>query len=49
MDFGEVFRNFEQLWETRPGAVVLLVLGFVVFVLVVIDARRHKRRRKGPQ
>ena len=49
MDFGELVREFEQLWEARPGAVVLLMLGFAVFVLVVIDARRRKRRRKRPQ
>lgn len=42
----EIARNFQQLWEAKPGAVVLLVLGFVVFVFLVVDAWLHKRRRK---
>ena len=38
--------SIQQLWETKPGAVILLVLGFVVFVFLVVDAWRHKRHRK---
>ena len=34
--------------EAQPGAVVLLVLGFIVFVFLVIDAWRHKRRNRKP-
>ena len=45
----ELFRNFQSLWENKPGVVVLLVLGFVVFVFLVIDTRRHKRKSKRPR
>ena len=38
--------SLQTLWETKPGALVLLVLGFVVFVFLVVDAWRHKRHRK---
>ena len=46
MDFSEFSRSLHQLWEKKPGALVLLVLGFVVFVFLVVDAWRHKRRKK---
>jgi hypothetical protein len=49
MDFSELRRSFEAIWENKPGPVFLLALGFVVFVFLVIDARRHKRRRKSPR
>jgi len=42
----DVANSLQQLWENRPGALVLLVLGFVVFVFLVVDAWRHKRHRK---
>jgi hypothetical protein len=48
MDLMEISSSFQQLWETKPGAVVLMVLGFVVFVFLVVDTWRHKRRRKRP-
>jgi hypothetical protein len=44
MDFSEITRSLQQLWETKPGSVVLLALGFVVFVLLVIDTWRHKHK-----
>jgi hypothetical protein len=47
MFFNEVFRNLQQLWDNKPGAVVLLVVGFVVFVFLVVDTWRHKNRHKG--
>jgi hypothetical protein len=48
MNFNEIARSLEQLWENKPGMFVLLVLGVVVFIFLVVDAWRHKRRRKGP-
>ncbi len=41
--------GLEQLWQNRPGAMVLLALGFLVFVFLVVDAWRHKRRRRRPR
>jgi len=49
MDFQELWRNFQEIWENKPGILVLLVLGFLVFVFLVVDARRHKRRSKKPR
>ena len=45
----EVAKSFQQLWENKPGALVLLLLGFVVFLFLVVDAWRHKRRSKRPR
>jgi hypothetical protein len=49
MNLSEIARNLEQLWENKPAAVVLFILGFVVFVFLVVDAWIHKRRRKRPR
>jgi hypothetical protein len=49
MGFSEIFRNLQQLWEDRPTTIVLLVAGFVGFLILVVDAWRHKRRRKRPR
>ena len=46
MNFEELLRSFTQLWEYKPGLVVLLLLGFVVFVFLVVDTWRHRRHRK---
>jgi hypothetical protein len=35
-----------QLWEDRPGILVLLVLGGIVFLFLVADAWRHKHRNR---
>ena len=42
----DLANSIQQLWENKPGAVVLLVLGFVVFVFLVVDAWRHKRHHR---
>jgi hypothetical protein len=49
MDLSEMIRNVKQIWELNPGAVVLLTLGFLVFIFLVVDAWRHKRRHRRPQ
>ena len=41
--------NLQQLWDNKPGAVILLILGFIVFLFLVVDAWRHKRRNKRPK
>lgn len=46
MDFYDLTRSFQTLWENKPGAVVLLGLGFIVFLFLVVDAWRHKRRKR---
>ena len=49
MDFDQVAKEIHTLWEGQPLAIILLVLGFLIFIYVVVDAWRHKRRRKGPR
>jgi hypothetical protein len=49
MDLSELTKSCQQLWEKKPGVFLLLILGFVVFVFLVVDAWRHKRRRRRPR
>jgi len=42
----ELLHNLQQLWENKPGAVVLLILGFVVFVFLVVDTWRHRQKHR---
>ena len=49
MDWAQIAKDFHSLWENQPLAIILLVLGFLVFIFLVADAWRHKRRRKGPR
>jgi hypothetical protein len=37
--------SLRQIWENQPGIILLLAVGFVVFVVLVVDAWRHKRRK----
>ena len=46
MDFEDIARSIQQLWDNKPGSVILLILGFVIFVFLVVDTWRHKRRHK---
>jgi hypothetical protein len=46
----DIFSDFRdlvsQLWQYQPILVVLICGGFIIFVLVVIDAHRHRKKRK---
>ena len=46
MDLPELSKGVRTLWEQKPGAVVLLILGFLIFVFLVVDAWRHKHPHK---
>lgn len=46
MEFEQMAQGVKLLWEQKPGAVVLLVLGFVIFVFLVVDTWWHRRRRE---
>lgn len=35
-----------KAWRYQPIVVILVVAGFLVFVLLVIDTYRHRRKRK---
>jgi hypothetical protein len=49
MDFDQISKDFHLVWQSQPVAIILLVLGFLLFVFLVVDAWRHKRRRKKPR
>jgi hypothetical protein len=49
MDFSDLFKSLQQIWETKPGIAVLLVLGFFIFLFLVVDTWRHKRRSRRPR
>jgi hypothetical protein len=49
MDFHQISKEFHSLWDSQPVAIILLALGFLVFLFLVVDAWRHKRRRKKPR
>jgi hypothetical protein len=49
MDWDQFFKDFQALWQDHSRAVLLLVLGILVFVFLVVDAWFHKRRRKKPR
>lgn len=49
MDWDQIVKDLHSLWETQPISIILLLLGFLIFLYVVVDAWRHKRRRKGPR
>ncbi len=44
MDWTELARSFHLLWERKPAAVALMALGLLVFLVLVVDTWRHKRR-----
>jgi len=47
----DVFSDFQELvttiWRYRPVLVLLVAGGFVIFLLVVIDTHRHRKKQKG--
>jgi hypothetical protein len=46
-EFFSDFRAFVSLiWQYRPILVVLILGGAIIFALVVIDAHRHRKKRK---
>jgi hypothetical protein len=45
----EIARGIQEIWQNKPGVIVLLLLGFVVFLFLVLDAWLHKKRRKKPR
>jgi len=47
-DFISDFRAFvSAVWQSRPILVVLVCGGFILFVLVVIDTYKHRKKQKG--
>jgi hypothetical protein len=51
MNWPQIVSGIKQIWENKPGVIVLLLLVFVVFAFLVVDARFHKQRhrRKHPK
>ena len=44
------FMDFiRDLWQEKPQVIVLFIAGLIIFVLLVIDTFRHRKRRKERQ
>ena len=35
-----------RLWQDQPGMIILSVVGVIIFLLVVIDTHRHRKKLK---
>jgi len=35
-----------EIWDNKPGAFILLIVGFILFILLALDTWRHRRHRK---
>ncbi len=46
MSFFELSAGFRTVWENQPTMVVLSLVGFLVFVFLVVDVWVLKRRRR---
>lgn len=51
MNWQQLVSGIRQIWENKPGVIVLLVVVFLVFAFLVVDARLHKQkhRRRHPK
>ena len=42
------FSNFvSDIWRYKPFIIILFAVGLIVFVLLVIDTYRHRKKQKG--
>ena len=44
MNWSGLIEYFKDVWDNKPYLVLLLGIGFLIFLYVVFDARRHRRR-----
>ena len=46
MNWPQLTNGIRQIWENKPGVLLLMALGFLVFVFIVVDTWRHRQRHK---
>jgi len=46
MNWAQLTNGLKTIWDNNPGVIMLIGLGFVVFVVIVLDARRHRKKHK---
>lgn len=46
MNWFRITSGVRQIWDDYPNIIVLLALGAAVFVYLVCDARKCRKRRK---
>ena len=40
--------NFvSNVWRYKPMVIIVGIIGFIIFILLVIDAHRHRKKQKG--
>ncbi|HLH56157.1 MAG TPA: hypothetical protein VKY92_21325 [Verrucomicrobiae bacterium] len=49
MDLDQLSKDFHLIWQSQPVAIILFGLGVLLFIYLVVDAWRHKRRKKRPR
>ena len=35
-----------ELWRTKPSLIILFAAGVIVFVLLIVDTHRHRKKQK---
>ena len=35
-----------DVWRTKPIVIIVAIVGFIIFVLLVIDTYRHRKKQK---
>ncbi len=47
-EFVSDIRDFVALlWQYRPFLLVMIAAGIIIFVLLIIDTHRHRKKQKG--
>ena len=46
MNWSQLTNGVKQIWENRPGVIVLFGVGFLVFLFIVVDTWRHRQKHK---
>jgi F0F1-type ATP synthase assembly protein I len=46
MNWSALEASLKQVWDSKPGLIVLLLIGFLVFILIVMDVWRHKKQQR---
>ncbi len=44
--FSDMREMASEIWQHEPILIIVLAGGFIIFVLVVIDAYRHRKKQK---
>ena len=46
MDWSQFVKDLHLVWQYKPDVIILLVVGFLIFLFLVVDVWNHKARHK---